>query len=93
MTRTPKQLADAVYTVLVEECGAPDDRMRHSFIRYFTSERFPEWRFQGHLGFGGKCRITSNYKIPHVDCYREDETPDRLAMIDRANARIQELFA
>lgn len=30
---------------------------------------------------------------PHVDCYREHETPERQAMIERANARIARLFA
>lgn len=95
MTLTREQ-ADAVYSVLVEECGATDDHMsfdRDSFVHYFTNTAHPEFRFQGQLGFGGKCRMDSHHPIPRVDYYPEDYSVARENMIDRANARIQELFS
>lgn len=84
--------ARAAIAILNEECAAnirpPYD---DGFVRYVTeAERHPskEWRFQGALGFGGKFRINGNKPHPYVDCYREDRTPARLAMIERANARL-----
>jgi len=90
---TPEQ-ADAVYTILVEECGADDATYaRDSFVRYMTDDSVvKEWRLIGDLGFGGKCRINSNHPLPYVDCYPEHETPERLAMIAKANERITALF-
>ena len=47
----------------------------------------------GSLGFGGKFRNNGNRNnTPHVNCYPEDETPARLAMIAAANKRLDELF-
>lgn len=83
-----------VYSILVEECGASARAEEQlSFAIYMTDE-FPikEWRFQGTLGFGGKCRVNSNHNYPYVTCYPEDETPARLAAIERANARLAALF-
>jgi len=96
MNLTRKQ-ADSIYTILVEECGAndyADNRQRESFVRYMISDDYPkEFRFQGDLGFGGKCRVNSNRQgIPYVDFYPEDYTVRRGNMADRANARIAELF-
>ena len=76
--------ARAVYAVLVEECGAPvisfDD-----FVSVFTgTSPTQEWRFCGDLGFGGKFR----HPEMRVNCYPEDETPVRLAVIQQANARL-----
>ncbi len=68
---------NAVYDVLVEECGALDyQSCRDMFLNtantpndFYTNNRgFHEYRFQGTLGFGGK-----------------------LLMIVRANARLKEL--
>jgi hypothetical protein len=88
--------ADEIYTILAEECGAPDDHMgfdRDAFGRYFTSATFPEWRFSGDLGFGGKCRIISAHPIPYVDYYPEDYSVARDNIVDRVNERIAKLFA
>jgi hypothetical protein len=89
----------AIRAVLVEECGY---RVHDRYDQFVDSIRTDagkkhvchEYRFMGALGFGGKFRNNGNQNnTPHVDCYREDETPDRLAMIERANARIARLFA
>lgn len=87
---------DEVIKILVEECGMrPPDR--YCAFRYHVAEaKDPcrEYRFMGDLGFGGKFRNNgNNNNTPHVDCYREHETPSRLAMIERANARLAALFA
>jgi hypothetical protein len=79
-----------VYKVLVEECGAPDSvDSVNLFVQVSgRQENSPlEYRFQGALGFGGKLYTPEM----RVSCYREDETPERLAMIDRANARLAAL--
>jgi hypothetical protein len=63
---------------------------KQAFISYFTRENGREWRFCGHLGFGGKFRRDG---INHyVSCYSEDETPERRAMIDDLNRRITRLM-
>lgn len=84
--------ADEVWTVLVEECGAPDDKT--SRMSFQSSWPCDEYRFQGALGFGGKVR--AYYIRPfgdddlraRVDCYAEDMTDERQKMIAKANARL-----
>lgn len=87
--------ARALYAILVTECHALNSRDEmESFVRYMADgELGKEWRFQGSLGFGGKCRYDSNRVWPYVTCYPEDDTPERLACVEKANARIVELFA
>lgn len=95
MNYLTEEQANAVYDVLVEVCGANGDRWyRESFVRYMTeAARGKEWRFQGHLGFGGKCYLNGNRDgLPYVSCYPEDRTPQRDATIEAANARIVEMF-
>ena len=50
---TPDQ-ANAVYDVLVQECGAAGGHDRESFVSQQTTDEIAEWRFCGKLGFGGK---------------------------------------
>lgn len=91
---TTEQALDALI-IINDECRAGiADRDRHGFVHYVTTERNSiEWRFCGALGFGGKFRLNNNRKgIPYVDCYREDETPARLQMIERTNARLASMF-
>jgi len=89
-----KSTANKVYDILVLECGAKEDEREH-FIQVQTSEQVQEWRFCGRLGFGGKFwRQGSGWATKeqmYVDCYQEDETPERTAMIDAANARLKAL--
>lgn len=96
-----EQQARAVLRILVEECGHRvfDPRDGDSFVHgimvppKYNTEPCREWRFCGALGFGGKFRNNGNNEnTPYVDCYREDETPARLEMIDAANRRLIELF-
>lgn len=83
----PADVADAIWCVLVEECGCRDDpRDRSSFTHYLGASDWAEWRFQGALGFGGK--FYNDHFSWRVGCYREDDTPERLAMMARANARL-----
>lgn len=88
--------AEAVWAILQEECGASDE---HGFIYHQTRELVPEWRFIGSLGFGGKFWRNSRTRPDgtwgecwYVDCYREHETPERLAVIERTNSRLWDLL-
>jgi hypothetical protein len=87
MTEYPA--ASAVWEILVDECGAwnSDDSALRDFERHWPDCR--EYRFQGRLGFGGK--VWANVGQVYVTCYREDETPERAAMITRANVRLEAL--
>lgn len=85
--------ADAAYSILVRHAGARDDEWnRHSFIHHVTGGCM-EYRFQGHLGFGGKFRNNGNNgDVPHVDCYKEHMDAKRNAVILATNAMLGELF-
>ena len=78
-----------VYSILVSEGGAPES-MRASFVYHCTEEKLTEWRFQGRLGFGGKIWLRYDGLL-YVNCYSEDETPDRRKLIDSLNAQLAQL--
>jgi hypothetical protein len=99
MRQITKDEAIAARQILVEECGFRPDDGRCSFVALITaninrwSHACHEYRFMGDLGFGGKFRNNGNHdNTPYVDCYPEHETPDRLAMIEAANRRLDALF-
>lgn len=87
--------AEAIWRVLVEECGCRDDeRQLWSFARYLSDndKGFPkEWRFQGSLGFGGK--FYNDHFSWRVGCYSEDRTSERNEMIRCANERLSAMRA
>jgi hypothetical protein len=86
----------AIVTILTEECGARFDASdSYAFGFYIGKSEHIEWRFMGALGFGGKFRHDGyhNDGIPYVDCYQEDGTAERRAMMERANQRLKALFA
>lgn len=95
-----KPQAFAILCILVEECGwRPSGDDVYCFVHLVVTEPGAEargcgeYRFQGKLGFGGKFRNNgNNNNTPYVDCYGEDETAERRAMINRANERIAALF-
>lgn len=78
-----------VYAVLVEHGGAyPEDR--GNFVWAHTDRSgytVDEWRFQGHLGYGGKYRVKTNT----VDYYPEDKTPERELVRMRVNTALHQL--
>lgn len=102
---TPQEAIEAIWQILVEECGA-DDEIRYPHLGMSTTKaefvhNWPcgEFRFMGDLGFGGKVRqpwsVATKGEWTHggqvyVDCYPEDSTPERKAMIERANTRLAE---
>ncbi len=86
-----------VLLVLQQECGyrCNEDRDQYAFMLNIMDCASPchEYRFIGSLGFGGKFRNNGNHDgIPHVDCYSEDLTPEREAMIEAANKRLLAIF-
>lgn len=95
-----EKTARQVLRILTRKCGylLLDQRDADAFVMAITTtgKNRPcmEYRFMGALGFGGKFRNNGNHEnTPHVDCYREHETPARLAMIEAANAELAALFA
>lgn len=80
---------DAVFDILVEECGAPMI-MREEFKLNWP--QCGEYRFQGRLGFGGKVWAPANGRSPTVTCYLEDRNPERRGRIWRANERLFQLW-
>lgn len=83
---------NAVYDVLVEECGAHDSPDERAALAIHWPD-CREYRFQGKLGFGGKVWWNPSRSRPavYVTCYREDQSDERNAMIERANARLSPL--
>jgi hypothetical protein len=86
------EMKKRIWQVLVEECGA--SAFKGGCNEMFWSFRFHwpecrEFRFIGKLGFGGKVWDTGHEW--RVSCYSENLTPERDAMIERANARLAEL--
>ena len=85
-----KRNPDTIYDILYEHCRAPWG-LKNSFIQSVqdNNKSYPyEFRFCGSLGFGGKIFIDSN-KI-WISCYKEDETPERLATIRKVNELLKE---
>ena len=86
--------ANAVYDILVKMGGAYEgDRI--SFVQYHSKELVnswgpTEWRFQGHLGFGGK--FYTDRERWQVGCYREDDTPERERIIAEMNKALEGLY-
>jgi len=80
--------ANKVYDILVN-LGSATENMRDSFIHSHIREEdmCTEWRFMGKLGCGGKYRSERNT----VDCYLEDETEDRLKIINEINKELKKI--
>jgi hypothetical protein len=86
----PEPIAHRIYDVLVRHAGATEHDRIGFVVAHTTDGGCWEFRFQGSLGFGGKFRNDAGRW--RVDCYREDETPERLAVIEATNlalARMQ----
>jgi hypothetical protein len=90
--------AAAVWQVLVDHAGAVDGTYDGEvFVRCQSANAEPEWRIGGLLGFGGKFRRnrvrigSTRTESWTVTCYREDETPARLAIIEKTNEALAEL--
>lgn len=81
-----EDFANKVYDILIEFGGATES-YRSSFIHAHCKDEYPcqEWRFQGHLGFGGKYRSERN----KVDYYAEDQTDERDAIKNTVNTKLQ----
>jgi hypothetical protein len=99
---TRQEFFEKVYDVLVEHAKAPKGE-KEDFVECHSSikatepgkEDHTEWRFRGALGFGGKFRTRPSWeKLERrfaVDCYPEDETPERDAMIAATNRALTAL--
>lgn len=91
--RIPEDLADEIYTIVVEECGASDRQGswdRPTFVNALTDRTDGEYRFSGWLGFGGK--VYWNSTSVWVSNYPEDRHYVERNMMAHANSRIQKLL-
>lgn len=86
-----REKAQYVWDILVRTCGAPES-MKEDFLLeiQYGLEELREYRFQGSLGFGGKIWFSHQQSF-YVTCYKEDETPERLAAIQEANKELAPL--
>lgn len=87
--------ADAIFyqrafDILVNDAGA-SALDQTSFVLAYTEveHRATEFRFGGHLGFGGK--FWRNNGRFYVSCYREDATPEKTQVIQIVNAKLSAL--
>lgn len=93
MTQRPLTTVEAneVYDVLVKYAGASEAPYeRKDFARHQTREVCPEYRFMGHLGFGGKF-WRGHREIGYVNCYNEDESSGRIAKIAQTNVELSKI--
>lgn len=83
-----KEKAHKIYDLLVSIGGASESE-RDSFVYHHTKSKdvCDEWRFSGKLGFGGKYRSLRN----RVDCYLEDETPERIQLMEQLNNELSQI--
>jgi len=92
-------VAAKVWAVLVDQCGArPAGSTADQFFHHVgeVGSDGLEFRFGGDLGFGGKVYLEPSARRRtcfRVTCYREDETPKRVAMMERANSLLESLSA
>jgi len=83
-------LAGDIFDILVEECGAFQEDRPPFVHNHTTAARIStEFRFSGHIGFGGKFRNHSGW---WVDCYPEEEDYDNMRSILAANQRLKALW-
>lgn len=79
-----------VWAILCNHAGARDIDANWVEFRIWWDRydgRVDEFRFMGDLGFGGKLyRSRSGLR---VSCYREDETPERAAIISTTNLALR----
>jgi hypothetical protein len=86
----PLDVAHIFWTILVQECGACEEK-RSDFVEWATNPeraRAMEYRFGGVLGFGGK--IFLSLDRVYITQYLEDETVETRWLIARANRLIAE---
>jgi hypothetical protein len=90
--------AAAIWQVLVDHTDVgSESNDRDHFVYCQTAQVIEEWRFVGCLGAGGKFRRNrvwigaTRTESWTVDCYAEDLTDDRQAVIDNTNEALAEL--
>ncbi len=87
-----EERARKIWAILVEHGEAGElDGDDEFFVRYHCAltQMYSEWRFCGLLGFGGKFR--TDHDRVYVDCYPEDRTPERDALMEKINQLLKEM--
>jgi len=83
-----QERANTIFDILIKY-GNATESLRDDFVYKHTIaiNICKEYRFQGSLGFGGKYYSEKN----KVGCYKEDETPGRLKLINFINEKLKEM--
>jgi hypothetical protein len=81
-----REAALTIYAYLMGKFDANGNDLL-TFVNVATTQQHGEWRFQGTLGFSGKFYFTPGRW--YVDCYPEDDTPERRRAIDEANTQLR----
>lgn len=86
----PQSVIEHIYRILMEEAGAPKHWREDFILHHMEQKPSTEYRFFGKLGPGGK--LWRKGLRFYVNCYTEDENPERLKIISRVNERLDELM-
>jgi hypothetical protein len=92
VSKLEKQYFNEIYNILVIYGGA-SEHMRDNFVyahleKDWQNRRCEEYRFQGHLLFGGKYRSYTNT----VDYYNEDRNEYRDSLEKDINIKLKEIY-
>lgn len=84
-----KEIANQIWTILVEEAGSREDE-RSSFV-YHQGKGCVEYRVGGPLGYGGK--FWNSNRRWYVTTYPEmlEREPSLALIIERTNRRLESL--
>lgn len=80
-------IAEVIFHFLNKFAGA-SERIKDDFI-YFCSEGGNEFHFGGKLGFGGKFWNNNGF---YINCYSEDMTPQKAAIIEKVNKYLDYVY-
>lgn len=80
-----KQFFTEIYNILIKNCKADLNELENFVLYHVKNTMYPEWRFQGNLGFGGKYYANNN----RVSCYSEDLNKYTLKIIEKTNLELE----
>ena len=80
-----KKFFTEIYNILIKNCDANLEELEEFVLYNAKKTIYPEWRFQGNLGFGGKYYASTN----RISCYSEDLNPDTLKILEKTNNELK----
>lgn len=90
----PPAIYEKVYDILVEHANALNSEIdKNIFVDAYTKPTLIpniEYSFIGKLGFGGK--FYNNCGRIYINCYKEDETEERINIVNNVNTLLQDVL-